>query len=161
MLSQLRQLSLEAEGRYANDTELQFMSDYVQSFNLRLQTYQKLQELETTILQQAYAKLRSIDPSFFTRGQEDLSPKWKRDTLFTIRYTAATVLMNDPDTMRSRLLLWLETITRALGVERNCSATYQVMQDLIKHHLTPPQASLVCPILEMTRQVLGAVSQAK
>jgi Phycobilisome protein len=158
MLSQLKHLSLETEGRYASDTELQFMSDYVQSFNLRLQTYQKLQELEPTLVPQAYAKMRAIDSSFFIRGQEDLSPKWKRDTLCTLRYTAVAVLMNDPDTMRSRMLIWLETITRALGAEKNCGATYQVLQDLVKQHLTPPQASLVCPILEMTRRSLGAVS---
>ena len=158
MLSQLRQLSLEAEGRYASDTELQFMSDYVQSFDLRLQTYQKLQELETTLVQQAYAKLRSVDPSFFMQGQEDLSSKWKRDTLRIIRYVATAVLINDPDTMQSRFLLWFETLMRAFGAKRNCNATYQVMQALIKHHLTPPQASLVCPILELTRQVLGTTS---
>ena len=158
MLSQLRQLSLEAEGRYANDTELQFMSDYVQSFNLRLQTYQKLQELEMTIVQQTYAKLRSTNPGFFMQGQEDFSSKWKRDTLRTLRYVATAVLIDDPDTMRSRFLVWFETIMRAFGAKQSCNATYQVMQDLIKHHLTPPQASLVCPILEMTRQVLGAVS---
>ena len=158
MLSQLKHLSLEAEGRYASDTELQFMSDYVQSFNLRLQTYQKLQALEVTLVQQAYAKLRSIDPNFFGQGKEDLSAKWKRDTLRTLRYTAVAVLMNDPDMMRERFLLWFQTIMRAFGAERSCNATYQVLQDIVKQHFTPPQASLVCPILELTRRSLGSIS---
>ena len=134
------------------------MSDYVQSFNLRLQTYQKLQELETTLVQQAYAKLRSIDPNFFEQGKEDLSVKWKRDTLRTLRYAAAAVLMNDPDMMREHFLLWFQTIMRAFGAEQSCNTTYQVLQEIVKQHLAPPQASLVCPILELTRRSLGSVS---
>ncbi|MBD3880482.1 phycobilisome protein [Phormidium tenue FACHB-886] len=158
MLSQLKSLSLEADGRYATDAELQFMTDYVQSFNLRLQTYQKLQELEATLIQQAYVKLQSLDPTIFRSGQEDVSAKWKRDTLRTLRYTAVAMLINDPDTLQDLFLLWFQTIIRAFKAERACNITYQVLQDLMKHHLTPPQANLVCPILELTRRSLGAVA---
>lgn len=158
MLSQLKRLSLEVDGRYASDAELQFMTEYVQSFNLRLQTYQKLQELETTILQQAYIKIRSIDPTIFVHGKEDLSSKWKRDTSRTFRHVAVAVLMNDPDTMREHLLLWFQTIVRAFSLERHCNLTYQVLQDVIKQHLTPPQASLICPLLELARRSLGTTA---
>lgn len=158
MLSQLKRLSLEVDGRYASDAELQFMSDYAQSFNLRLQTYQKLQEVETTLVQQTYTKMRSLDPTLFSGGKEDLTAKWKRDTLRVLRYIAAAVLLDDPDTLRERFLLWFETVMRAFGAERSCNVTYQVLQDVVKLHLTPPQAGLVCPILELTRRSLGTTS---
>ncbi|HEY9641875.1 MAG TPA: hypothetical protein V6C57_15415 [Coleofasciculaceae cyanobacterium] len=155
MISQLKRLSLEVDGRYATDAELQFMTDYVQSFNLRLQSYQKLQELESTLIQQTYTKMRSLDPTLFMRGKDNVSDKWKRDTTFVLRYVAVTVLMNDPDTLREKLLLWLQTIIRAVGMVRPCNVTYEVLQDVVRQHLTPPQANLVCPILELARRSLG------
>ncbi|HEY9627776.1 MAG TPA: hypothetical protein V6C84_10780 [Coleofasciculaceae cyanobacterium] len=158
MLSQLKRLSLEVDGRYASDAELQFMTDYVKSFNLRLQTYQKLQEIESSLLQQAYAKMRSLDPTLFVHGKEEYSHKWKADTTRTLRYVAVAVLINDPDTLRERLLLWFQTILHAFGMEQTANVTYQVLQEVIKQDLTPPQASLVCPILELVRRSLGPTS---
>jgi Phycobilisome protein len=155
MLSQLKHLSLEVDGRYATDAELQFMTDYVHSFNLRVQTYQKLQELEPKLLQQAYTKIQSLDPTILVRGKDNLSDKWKNDTVRVLRYVAVAVLMNDPDTLQEKFLLWFQTIIRAVGMVHPCNVTYEVLQDVAKQHLTPPQASLVCPLLELTRCSLG------
>ncbi len=158
MLSQLERLSREVDGRYANDTELTFAIDYVRSFNLRVQTYQKLQELESTLVQQTYAKMRSLDPTVFDSAGTDISAKWKRDTLRVLRYVAIAVLMDDADTFKERLLLWFQTIMRAFSAQRSCNLTYQVMQDVIKQSMTAPQANLVCPLLELSRQTLGSIA---
>jgi hypothetical protein len=157
MLSQFDRFSLEVDGRYATDAELQFIADYIQSFDLRVQTYQKLQELELTIVQQTYTKVRSIEPSLFDRGRQDISKKWKQDTIRALRYTAVAVLVDDPDTFRERFLLWFQTIMRAFGAQRGCHITYRVLQEVIKQHLTDAQASLVHPILELSRHYLGTV----
>lgn len=158
MLSQLERLSRETDGRYASDAELSFAIDYVRSFNLRLQTYQKLQEMESTLLQQTYAKMRAMDPGLFTVAGADMTSKWKRDTLSNLRYIATAVLMDDLDTYRERMLLWTETVLRSFAVQRSCNVTYQVLQEVVKQYLTAPQANLVCPLLEMSRRSLGAVA---
>jgi hypothetical protein len=158
MLSQLERLSSEIDGRYATDAELQFLTDYVQSFNLRVQTYQKLQEVETSLVQQAYAKIRSTDPDLFKQGNEDLSSKWKRDTLRVLRYTAIAVLMSDSETLRERFLLWFQTIMRAFNAEKGCNITYTVMQDVVKQNFPVAQANLICPVLELNRRSLGVAS---
>ncbi|NJO77132.1 MAG: phycobilisome protein [Cyanobacteria bacterium RM1_2_2] len=158
MLSQLERLTREIDGRYASDAELTFAIDYVRSFNLRVQTYQRLQELETTLVQQTYTKMRSIDPSVFSHGGDDLSAKWKRDTLRVMRYVAVAVLMDDTETFRERLLLWFQTIMRAFGAQRSCNLTYQVLQEVVKQSLTAPQANLVCPLLELSRRTLGTLT---
>ena len=158
MLSQLERLSREVDGRYASDAELTFAIDYVRSFNLRVQTYQKLQEIESTLVQQTYAKMRALDPSIFESAGTDISAKWKRDTLRVWRYIATAVLMDDADTFKERLLLWFQTIMRAFGAQRSCDLTYQVMQDVVKQALTAPQASLVCPLLELSRRTLGTIA---
>jgi hypothetical protein len=158
MLSQLERLSSEIDGRYATDAELQFLVDYGQSFNLRVQTYQKLQEVETALVQQAYAKIRSTDPDLFKHGNEDISGKWKRDTLRVLRYTAIALLMDDSETLRERFLLWFQTIMRAFSAEKGCNTTYTVLQEIVKQNFPAPQANLICPILELNRRSLGVAS---
>lgn len=158
MLSQLERLSREVDGRYASDAELSFAIDYVRSFNLRVQTYQKLQELEISLVQQAYEKMRAIDPTIFSYNGSDISAKWKRDTLRVMRYVAIAVLMDDADTFRERMLLWFQTIMRAFSAQRSCNLTYQVLQEIVKQSLTVPQANLVCPMLELSRRTLGVIA---
>jgi len=157
MLSQCRKLSFDTDGRYATDAELQFMVDYVPSFSLRVQTYQRLQAIEATVVQQVYAKMRSLDPKIFLNGNEDISGKWKRDTLRVLRYSAIAMLLNDPESLREHLLFWMQTIMKAFGAQRSCHFTYEVMQAVIQQQLTPVQADLFCPILEMNRRMLGIV----
>ena len=157
MLNQTQRLSLEAEGRYATDEELSFLTDYARSFELRVQTYQKLQTCEAAIMQQVHTRMRAVDPALFRSGNDDMTTKWKRDTLRVFRYSAAAMLIDDPDTLRERLLFWFQTIMRAFGAQRSCNVTYTLMQDVVKQHLTAPQASLFLPILEVNRRMLGTV----
>ncbi|MCY7275857.1 MAG: phycobilisome protein, partial [Phormidesmis sp. CAN_BIN44] len=121
MLSQIQRLTLETEGRYATDEELGFLADYTSSFSLRVQTYQKIQECEATIVQQVQTKMRSTDPTLLRNGNEDITVKWKRDTLRVLRYAAAAMLIDDPETFRERFLFWFQTIMRAFGAQRSCN----------------------------------------
>jgi hypothetical protein len=155
MLSQLTRLSLEVDGRYATDEELLFLNDYMKSYSLRLQTYQKLQASEAAIVQQVLTKLRSLDQSLLKSGGEDISSKWKRDTIRVLRYSAIAMLLNDSDTLQERLLFWMQTVMRAFGAQKSCDVTYQLMQVAVRQELTPLQASLFCPILELNRRLLG------
>ena len=157
MLSQMQRLSFEAEGRYASDEELRFIPEYLKTYELRLQTYQKLQEIEQLVIQQVQEKMLTQDPNILSVGGTDLAVKWKRDTIRIWRYSAATVYMDDVDTMRDRFLLWFQTVMRAFGAQKSCHATYTVMQDVVKQHLTPQQSSLFLPILDLNRRLLGSV----
>ncbi|GAP95499.1 phycobilisome protein [Leptolyngbya sp. NIES-2104] len=157
MLSQIQRLTQETEGRYATDEELRFLADYARSYELRVQTYQKLQTCEMMIIQQVQAKMRAIDPTLFRQGNEDLTNKWKRDTLRVLRYSAAAMLIDDPELLRERFLFWFQTIMRAFNAQKSCGVTYTVMQDVIKQMLTTSEANLILPILEVNRRMLGTV----
>ncbi|WP_416676487.1 phycobilisome protein [Egbenema bharatensis] len=156
MLSQFEHLERVIDGRYATDAELQFITDYVRSFQIRFQTYLKLQELELMLLQQTYRKIQLVAPDLLRYNNADMSAKWKQDTIRVLRYTAITVLLNDPDTLKERLLLWFRSVMQAFGTERSCDMTYQILQSLICQHLPPNQAELVIPVLELNRQMLGS-----
>jgi hypothetical protein len=155
MLSQFKRLEQVVDGRYATDAELQFITDYVRSFQIRLQTYLKLQELELMLVQQTHSKIQLIAPNLLRYNNTDMSAKWKQDTIRVLRYTAVAVLLNDPDNLNERLLLWFRSIMRAFGTQPSCDMTYRILQKLISQHLPPEQAEIVIPILELNRQVLG------
>lgn len=155
MLSQIKRLSLETEGQYATDSDLQFLRDYVKSYGQRVETYHRIQSAETLIVSQVQQYMMSQDPTLFQGGESDLTAKWKRDTVRVLRYSAVAMLLNDPETLQERFLLWFQTIMRAFGAQRSCNATYEAMQHVVRQHLTPVQASLFCPILEINRHLLG------
>jgi len=158
MLSQMKRLALETDGRYATDEELQFLVDYTRCCSTRIETYQRLQELEGAIVEEALTQLQATHPGLLSSHGDNIIDKWKRDTLRVLRFSAIAMLLDDPDTLQERFLLWFQTIMRAFNAQKSCDATYDAMQAVVKRHLTPLQTSLFCPILELNRQVLGKSS---
>ncbi|MDJ0704250.1 MAG: phycobilisome protein [Leptolyngbyaceae cyanobacterium MO_188.B28] len=155
MLSQLNNLCTETDGRYATDAELQFLHRYLQTVPLRLSAYQCIQSHEAQIIQQVQARLEAIAPNLLQQGQTDLTAKWKQDTIRSLRYAALALLIDDPETLRENMLLWFQSIIRAFGAEQSCNLTYTLMQDVVTQYLSPAEAELFCPILELTRSLLG------
>jgi|GEM_PF-167643 len=158
VLTQIERLVKAVDGRYATDAELAFMADYVQSFRQRVQTYLTLQKLEPVIVQQVLQGVQKRDPALLQQGDKNLTAKWQLDTVRVLRYSALAMLLNDGDWLREHLLFWFQTIMRAFRAERSCAVTYEVMQAVVREHLTPVQAQLFCPILELNRSLLGANS---
>jgi ABC-type multidrug transport system fused ATPase/permease subunit len=157
MLTQLNKLTIAADGRYATDEELTFLANYVRSYELRVQTYQKIQASEAVILQQVYNKMKTMDPAIFKFGNQDQTAKCKRDTLIVLRHSVVALLTNDADALQERFLMWLQTIVRgSASHQRASSITYTVMQEVVKQHLNATQANLFLPILEMNRRILGS-----
>ncbi len=155
MLQQLEELSRNTDGRYATDAELSFFQDYLRTVRLRFALYQKLQKLEQQIVQQVLAHLKMKHPELLFVGNMDMTAKWQRDTVRTLRYAATALLSDDPDIFRDRMLTWFQTIMKSFKAERSCEETYRAMNGIVKSLLTPEEAALFCPLLEMSRNVLG------
>jgi hypothetical protein len=155
MLSQLANLSVEADGRYASPDEVQFLKAYFQSFNLRLSAYQKIQAGANEIIRDVEAKIQSSDPNLLRRGSKNMVGKWRLDTGRVLRHSAAALLIDDPNRLRDRLLLWFQTILGSFEAKESSEMTFEVMQEVIKQYLTAEEANLFIPILEMNRTILG------
>jgi hypothetical protein len=155
MLTQLDNLSRTADGRYANDAELAFIQDYYSSFAQRLSTYKKMQAVETQMVRAVQAQLQKEDPSFVANDPQMLR-KCEFDLLFVLRYAAVALLLNDTDTFKERLLYWLQTIMRTFkNHQSRCDTAYRVAQTVATQYLAPQEATLVCPLLELSRSMLG------
>jgi len=155
MLTQLRQLSLAADGRYLRDEEMQFMESYLASFELRLGAYRKIQAAEAQIVGEVEAKLRALDPYLLMRGVEDFRNKWRADTVRVLCLSALAMLLDDEQRYKERFLYWFQTLMRAFRTQRSCEATYRFLQEVIAKYLTPAEFALIQPILETNRTLLG------
>lgn len=155
MLTQLKRLSMEADGRYASAQELKFARDYFESLPLRVSAYQKLRESDDEILEATEAKMRAIDPKIFMGPAGDFFEIWKRDTRRLIRYTAATVLFNDRDRLNEGMLIWYSTITKSYKFEHTCKTCFKVMPEVMKQYLSPEEFALVSPIVSLNSVVLS------
>lgn len=156
MLSPMYALGTQMDGRYATDSELHLAGKYVESYTLRLSAYCKIQAAETQIVQQVQTRIRQIDPNILVYDRVDVSKTCERDLLYVLRYSAIALLTNSTTLLEERVLLWLQTIMRSFkDHQRRCDLTYQVMQEVITQYLTPAEAALFSPILELDRQFLG------
>lgn len=66
------------------------------------------------------------------------------------------MLINDLDYLRDGLLVWLQTIIRAVGYERFVRSYYPIIQEVIQQYLTPEEASYILPALELDCTILAA-----
>ncbi|MBF2036632.1 MAG: phycobilisome protein [Leptolyngbyaceae cyanobacterium T60_A2020_046] len=156
MLHQLETLCTVTDGRYATDAELRFFQDYLKTARLRFGLYQKIQQLEPQIIQQVLATLQAKDPMLLRMGTTDMTAKWQRDTVRTLRYAATALLIDDPDIFKERMLIWFQTIMRSFKTEKSCHETYLAMQAVVRKCLTPEEADLICPILDLSRAMFVA-----
>ena len=159
MLSKLQQLGTNADGRYASDAELQFMDTYINSFDSRIEAYRRIKEVEKKIVDTVLIRLQTSYPNLLFPKGEDMQAKWKQDTLRVLRHSAMTVLLDDPELLRQQFLYWFQTIMQAFGAQEACNITYLVMQDVVKELLPRDIADLLCPILEINRNLLGSQSK--
>ncbi|WP_299416457.1 allophycocyanin [Acaryochloris sp. IP29b_bin.148] len=155
MLSQLKHLSIEADGRYATDADLNFLKSYIQSARQRISAYEKIRDAEATLMEQADTKLMEIDPQVFHKGSKDYRETCHRDRKNTLRYTATAMLFNDLDRLRDGLLLWQRTIVHAVKDEHASTLTWQEMPEILREHLTAEEADLMMPALHLNQALLN------
>lgn len=154
MLTYLKNLSIEADGRYATSEELDFFKIYFDSFNLRLSAYQKIHKFESEIIQKIQSIIQSNHSKVFMRGSTNVTQKWRLDTVRVLRYSAMALLINDPDYLKERLLIWFSTILQALQVQDLTQLTYQAMAEVIVNYLTPEEQALFLPLIELNLKIL-------
>jgi hypothetical protein len=157
MLTQLARLSLEFDSRYASDRDLQFIQDYLESVDLRIRTYEKIRDREAEILPEVEAKMRTLNQNnqLFVMGDHEIEI-CRRDRKNAVRYSSAAMLIDDLDRLREGILIWVQTIVRAIGWKRYVQNHYPVIQEVIKQYLTPEEADLIMPALQLDHTILGS-----
>ncbi|BAQ64324.1 hypothetical protein [Geminocystis sp. NIES-3709] len=149
MLKQFADLTLEADGRYAEDYELRFLEDYLSSQDIRLSAYIKIRDSATEIVEAVRIGKQKRNAEF-----EDFYGTCKRDLIDLVRYCAAALLFDDMERLRTNMLLWFQTIARSFNFENDNNDTYEVLLGVIPQFLTPEETKLALPIFELNCAVL-------
>ncbi len=155
MLTQLQRLSVEVDGRYATPEELDFLKSYLETLKYRVSAYQKIKKNESVIIDQIQDKLQQMNQAIFIQGSVDFTSKWRLDTIRVLRYSAMALLIDDPDYLRERLLIWFATILKAFKVQNLTQLTYQEMSDVIESYLTPEENDLFLPLIKLDLTILS------
>lgn len=94
-------------------------------------------------------------------GKQERNPEFKdyyatckRDLIDLLRYSAAALLFDDLERLRTNMLVWFQTIARAYTFEEDNIDTYDVLLQVISDFLTPEEAKVAIPVFELNRVVL-------
>jgi hypothetical protein len=155
MFKQLTRLSIDADGRYATDAELQFLQDYLDSAEERLTLYEKLRENEEQIIYRWEEAKQGFKEDLFHLGERDVTEICRRDITNVFRCSATAILFNDLDRLREGLLIWYQTIVRAYNYTQYAKVNYAIIQETIKEFLTEAEANLLMPALKLDHTILS------
>ncbi|MGL5035336.1 MAG: allophycocyanin [Microcystaceae cyanobacterium] len=155
MFKQLTRLTIDTDGRYATDGELQFLQDYLASAEERITMYEKVREHEEQIIHRWEAAKRAEKEDSFHMGERDVTEICRRDMTNVFRCSATSVLFNDLDRLREGLLIWYQTIVRAYNYTQYAKVSYLIIQETIKEFLNEAETALLMPALKLDHTILS------
>ena len=153
MLTQLKTLAQECDGRYASDTELEFLKDYLEEIDQRIYTYNKIHKNENQLIEQIGVKTKSRNPDTFDKYGKDCSSLCERDQRYTMCFIATAMLFNEPDKLRHQLL-WQSIIMRAFKDQNSSNLTYEMMGEVMNEQFNDEEMKLIKPALELVQMML-------
>jgi len=154
MLTQFARLSIDSDGRYAKDSELQFLEDYFDTVETRINTYEKIRDTADEIIPRMEVEKKEMDPTLFQLAGKDVTERCQSDLHRGLRYVATTVLFSDLNYLRENPLLWYRSIVHSFGFAREMDATYKLFPDVVKDYLSDEELNLALPVFQAYRSIL-------
>lgn len=141
---------LEADGRYLNSQELNPLEQYLQSYKIRLETYQQLRDQSDKLVLQALRKLAQAYPEIIQQHGQ----RCKYDMTEVLRYIAVSILRDDETFFKEQMMSWLDTILLAHRKTSQCTIAYRALQEAVSSSLSATSGNLVRPYLDIVLQAL-------
>jgi hypothetical protein len=139
----LEQQIVAADGRYLTSEELRTLENYVNSYALRLETYQKISQHSDAIVLNALRKFARVHPEIIQQSGK----RCQYDMSEVLRYIALSILRDDEFLFLEKIMFWLDTVLRAHHKQTACSKAYQHLLEAVEEALTPANCSLIRPYI--------------
>ncbi|MGK7943581.1 MAG: phycobilisome protein [Microcystaceae cyanobacterium] len=149
MLSQLADLSRQADGRYATKAELNFLKSWLEQKTLRQSAYEKVVKAEEMILDEVEEAMKQQNPQIFNQDGRDCTAICRRDRQYVLRYIMAAVLFNDLDRLREGFLIWQGGIVRCFSHHEAAGLTCKVLPKVLGEHLETDELNLILPAIRL------------
>lgn len=153
MLTQLTKLAETCDGRYGSDSELEFLQNYLNEVEQRINLYEKLRDNKSQIIQQVEVNLKSDTPKVFEKNGQDFSSVCEQDRKHTMRLLATAMLFNEQDKLRNTLL-WQRIIMTVFNDANPSRMTYTMMEQVMNKRLNKEEIKLINPALKLVQSLL-------
>lgn len=140
----------EAETRYLKSDELGLISQYVESLPGRLECYRKLRDNELEVMQLVVNELQAE----LQHENVETLERCIKNSLLVLRYCAMGMLLNDETLIHERLSSWISELSKIYATSHIDSALFRLIDQHLSRILTPPQMSLLEPMLTAVKQSL-------
>jgi len=176
----LKQLFEDAESRHLTDAEFEIFLKVAPEFSNRVKAAKEIKSLEVEVVDATIQEVFRMYP--FIEKHELAQGKCYRDVHYVSAYSTLAMLMNDPEWLRDKLLIWLKTILQAFHfpardqkAEASTSQrvvsleadklpqprssifeTYSRLKHNYKERLSPETYALIEPLLKMSCDILAS-----
>lgn len=150
MDTKIKDLIEQAQERYLRSDELGLLEAYVRSLPERLKLYQLLRDRELEILQSVADQVEGEIPSAEVANIES----GLKNLLLVMRYCAMSMLLNDENFLKQRLLNWLEQIMAQRDLRRINEALYKLLNQVLRQELSSSQLALLQPLITAAQVTL-------
>jgi len=129
---------------------LEPLEQYLQSYKVRLETYQQLRDQSDKLVLQALRKLAQAYPEIIQQHGQ----RCKYDMTEVLRYIAVSILRDDEVFFKEQMMSWLDTILLAHRKTSQCTIAYRALQEAMTSTLSAASSTLVRPYLDIVLQSL-------
>ena len=150
MIPKIQELINQAQDRYLASNELSLMEGYVSSLPDRLKLYKLVRDREIDILQTVADQVPTELPNV---TDEELEVGIK-NLILVLRYCSMSMLLNDENFLKQRLLNWLEGIMSMRDMRRLNETLYKLLNQGLRQQFSPTQLVLIQPLITAAQVTL-------
>lgn len=175
----LKQLFINVESRHLDNTELKLYCSVLPEYINRAKAAHEIKKVQADVVETTLKEVFAMYP--FLQNHELAQGKCSRDVSYVSAYITQAMLMNDPEWLRDKLLLWLKTILQAFcfpdrnkeiaaqthpqvtetadklpAMRSSIYETYERLKNNFKLKLTPESYALIEPLLQMACDILAS-----
>lgn len=178
---QLQAIFKAAESRHLTDQELEEYRHVVPDNAVRVEAAKEVREIEEEVVNTVVEDIFAVYP--FPKHHRAASVKAPRDIRYVSAYMTEAMLMNDPQWLNNKLLIWLKTILQSFEFpdregaakkvlfaspssdpgaleklkpgQRSIHATYHKLKQYYQERLSPASFALMEPYLQQAIDVLA------
>ncbi len=155
MITLLENVVERSDGSYISPEDLATIDRSMSSWQERRDAYALVQAHENELIAQVLEQFQEQVPALAQQISEEVMAKCRRDLALVLRYSAMSMLFQDEELLKDRLLCWMQNIMQALRHQKINNRVYQLLQQAVKSKLPSDKAALLLPYLKIAHEWLS------
>ena len=156
MITLLENVVERSDGSYISPQDLAAIDRSMASWTERRDAYDLVQAHENELIALVLEQFQQqVPPTLAQQISEEIMAKCRRDLALVLRYSAMSMLFQDEELLKDRLLCWMQNIMQALRNQKINNRVYQLLQQAVQSKLPSDKAALLLPYLKIVHEWLS------